>query len=51
MHYLTPETFTLGGVFMIYTLVCALAVTFVFFIVPETKGRSLEEISKELKTK
>ena len=45
------EAFTLGGVFIFYTVMCAVAITFVFFVVPETKGRSLEEISKELKSK
>ena len=41
----------MGGVFIFYTVMCAVAIAFVFFVVPETKGRSLEEISKELKSK
>ncbi|EGD75291.1 hypothetical protein PTSG_06943 [Salpingoeca rosetta] len=32
------------GVFWLYAAVCVLGVTFVFFKLPETKGRSLEEI-------
>lgn len=50
-NFAISETFTLGGVFVFYTLMCAVAIAFVFFVVPETKGRSLEEISKELKSK
>ena len=37
--------------FVFYTVMCAVSITFVYFVVPETKGRSLEEISKELKSK
>jgi uncharacterized membrane protein len=44
-------TFTLGGVFSFYVVMCALAIVFVYLVVPETKGKSLEEISKELKAK
>ena len=51
MRFSLSEAFTLGGVFIFYTVMCAVAITFVFFVVPETKGRSLEEISKELKSK
>ncbi len=43
--------FSLGGVFLSYSMVCAVAVSFVVFLVPETKNKSLEEISKELKAK
>ena len=46
-----PATFTLGGVFLSYALICVAAIAFVALLVPETKNKSLEEISKELKTK
>lgn len=44
-------TFSLGGVFLFYAVMCAAAVAFVAMLVPETKNKSLEEISKELKSK
>ncbi|KAL9244133.1 hypothetical protein vseg_017940 [Gypsophila vaccaria] len=37
-------TWNSGGTFSIYTVVCALTVAFVVIWVPETKGRTLEEI-------
>ena len=36
------------GAFWIFAGVCAVGVAFVFFYVPETKGKSLEEIEAEL---
>lgn len=36
------------GTFWIFSAVCALGVVFVFFLVPETKGKTLEEIQFEL---
>jgi hypothetical protein len=43
--------FTLGGIFLFYTGMCCAALLFVGLIVPETKNKSLEEISKDLKNK
>ena len=43
--------FTLGGVYLFYFAMSILAIIFVFLIVPETRNRTLEEISKELKSK
>ena len=37
-----------GGVFFLYAFMCALCFLFVRFFVPETKGRSLEEIETRL---
>lgn len=37
-------------VFLIYALECILAVAFVFFKIPETKGKSLAEIEKHFRT-
>ncbi|XP_064486787.1 solute carrier family 2, facilitated glucose transporter member 10-like isoform X2 [Ornithodoros turicata] len=37
-----------GETLIMYSLVCLLAFLFVFFCVPETKHKSLEEITKEL---
>ena len=45
------DMFTLGGVFLFYAVMCALGIAFVAFIMPETKGKSLEEISAELSSK
>ena len=50
-HNVFSATFTLGGVLLFYALMCVLAILFVSVIVPETKNKSLEEISKELKAK
>jgi len=42
---------SLSGVFSSYALTCAAAAFFAFAFVPETKNKSLEDISKELKSK
>ena len=41
----------LGYTYIMYGCFCVLAVVFAFFMVPETKGKSLEKISKEFKDK
>lgn len=33
------------GIFLIYALVCVITAVFVWFVLPETKGKSLEQIS------
>lgn len=40
---------TLPAVFSVYLAASVLAVVFIYLCVPETKGKSLEEISKELR--
>ncbi|KAF6176558.1 hypothetical protein GIB67_034420 [Kingdonia uniflora] len=46
----TKQTNCLLGIFMIYAAVNALAILFVAKVIPETKGRSLEEIQTFLNT-
>ena len=41
----------LGYMYILYGAFCVLALIFVFFTVPETKGKSLERISQEFKKK
>ncbi|XP_046827164.1 facilitated trehalose transporter Tret1-like [Vespa crabro] len=36
------------GTFWLFSLICALGVVFVLFFVPETKGKTLEQIQREL---
>lgn len=40
---------TLGGVFAVFAVVCLLAFWFIYSLVPETKGKSLEAIEESLK--
>lgn len=40
-----------GGLFLIYTFICLAAAFFVWFLVPETKGRSLEQIEADLRAR
>jgi MFS transporter, SP family, arabinose:H+ symporter len=42
------STFGSGGTFLVFGLFAAAAWLFVLFFVPETKGRTLEELEKEL---
>ncbi|XP_062310533.1 solute carrier family 2, facilitated glucose transporter member 10 [Osmerus eperlanus] len=41
----------LSGTFLLYGLIGVAAVVFFYFLLPETKGKSLEEIDKELRLK
>ena len=41
----------LGYTYIIYGSFCVMAIIFVYFMVPETKGKSLEKISLEFKNK
>jgi len=40
------KAFTAPGTFLFYAIVCVAAFLFVWRLVPETKGRSLEEIDR-----
>ena len=40
------EAFTLGRAFWLYSGMCAVTFLFVLWLIPETKGRSLEEIER-----
>ncbi len=56
-NYLVSSTFiplsewSLGSTYLIYAGFCFLSILFVFKMVPETKGKTLEEIEKQLKRK
>ncbi len=39
----------MGGVFWLFTGVCLLAFLFGWLMMPETKGRSLEQIAESLR--
>ena len=43
------EALGVGGLFLIYTFICFGAILFVWFLVPETKGKSLEQIEQDLR--
>lgn len=44
--FLHAQLITTAGTFWMYSSFCALAVIFVIFVVPETKGRDLDDIAK-----
>jgi len=37
--------------FVMFGIICALSVVFIYLFVPETKNRTLEQVSADLKTK
>ena len=45
------NAFSVGGVYISYAILCLLSVIFVIFVIPETRQKSLEDISKALKNK
>jgi MFS transporter, SP family, arabinose:H+ symporter len=46
MRFMEQRFGSLAGVFWIYALVCVAALLFIWRMVPETKGRTLEEIGR-----
>ncbi len=40
-----------GGTFFLYAAICALGFLFVYFVVPETKGKTLEELELQFATR
>ena len=42
-----PQNLGLSGSYILYASVCALNVIFGLFLLPETKGKHLEDINKE----
>ena len=45
------DAFSLGGLYVIYAILCLASIIFVILVVPETKEKTLEEISKLLRDK
>jgi len=48
--YLNKRFSSIAGVFWIFAVVCVVALVFSWYMVPETKGRSLEEIGQSWTT-
>jgi MFS transporter, SP family, arabinose:H+ symporter len=46
----TMTTFTIGGTFIIFSVLNFFSALYIFLVVPETEGKSLEKISYELRT-
>lgn len=44
--FLSKQIITTAGTFWMYSAFCVVAVIFVIFVVPETKGRDLDDIAK-----
>ena len=45
-HPVLIEKFNHGFPFLVYSLMCLIGVLFIFFLLPETKGKSLEEVER-----
>ena len=45
------ELMSVSGTFLGYSVLCLISAFFVFFSVPETRGKSLHEISEDLSKK
>ena len=45
---MSTKRYGLSGTFFGYAFVCAAAVVFIVMLVPETKGRTLEEIQASM---
>ena len=50
-YLFSSGTFGTSWTFIFYSVVCVLAVIFIYKYVPETKNRTLEQISAELSTR
>lgn len=44
-----PDAFTIGGTCLFYSVMCLHSILFVFLFVPETRNKTLQQISQELK--
>jgi sugar porter (SP) family MFS transporter len=45
------QTLGVGGAFCFYAVICVIALWFVYRYIPETKGKSLEQIEKKLQSR
>jgi len=45
---LLKETFGIGNTFWIYAGICSAGFLYIFFRLPETKGKTLEQIERDL---
>lgn len=46
MYYNLETTLSLAGVSLLYSVICGTGLIVMYFILPETEGRSLEEIER-----
>lgn len=47
LFFVTTRTLTTWGTFLIFSIVCMCGAAFTFYVVPETKDRTLEEIGQD----
>jgi len=40
-----------GEVYLVFAVICFLSIAFTIFLVPETRGRSLEQIEEDLRAR
>ncbi|XP_026481106.1 facilitated trehalose transporter Tret1-2 homolog [Ctenocephalides felis] len=50
-YHMLQDILTSAGTFWLYSILCASSILFVIFCVPETKGKSLEEIERRFQKK